>query len=107
MIVVNIQKMIKSSFVGFKKYIKVNGVGYKIMLNEENKEELVVQAGLTHFLRQRFHPSLKINFTRKSRMARIRGTSFSVLTNMCSSLRNKRKPNVFTGKGIRFRKEKV
>jgi ribosomal protein L6P/L9E len=99
--------MIKSSFVGFKKYIKVNGVGYKITLSEENKEELIVHAGFTHLLKQVYHPSLNIKFTRKSRMARIRGASLSILTNTCSSLRNKRKPNVFTGKGIRFRKEKI
>jgi ribosomal protein L6P/L9E len=99
--------LVKSSFVGFKRYVKVKGVGYKFGLNEENTNELIVKAGLTHPITQKFHSSLDFAFTRKSRMVRVRSVSLFYITDSCSSLRNKRKPNVFTGKGIRFRREKV
>ncbi len=102
---VTTQKFIKSSDVGFTKYLRVIGVGYKFI--EDNPSELQVQVGFTHLLKQPIHPLFKIKSTRKKRMIRVKSISFSELTNSLACLRNKRKPNVFTGKGLRFRKQKV
>jgi ribosomal protein L6P/L9E len=104
---VKLQKFVKSAKVGFKAYLRIIGVGYKFFITENKPMELKAQGGFTHLLVQNLHPSFTIKFTRKSRMIKLRSSSLSRLTNDLACLRNKSKPNVFTGKGIKFRSQKV
>ena len=105
---VTLQKMVKSAFVGFRKYLRIIGVGYNFSVDEiQGSNLLIAHAGLTHLLRQELHPSISVEFSRKKRLVRAKSACLSILTNTLASVRNTRKPNVFTGKGIRFRKQKV
>jgi large subunit ribosomal protein L6 len=97
-----LKKILHSASVGFKKYLRVRGVGYKFVVNERNVE---VFAGLSHKIGQDLREEFLINITRKQRMIKVRSRSLQDLTNSLSSMRLLRKPNPFTGKGIRFRKE--
>lgn len=102
--IVALKKGLQAASVGFKKYLRVRGVGYKFVVTEKNVE---VFAGLSHRIMKELHDEFLIKITRKQRMIQLRSRSLQGLTNTLSTIRLLRKPNPFTGKGIRYRKENL
>lgn len=103
------------SDVGFKGYVRVRGVGYRFQIDEADKKlppsesmpHLHVSAGLSHPVVVPLNPEYKSALTRKFRMLRLRSKGLNSLTQTLSSLRAMRPPDVYKGKGIRYRKDNV
>ena len=103
--------------VGFKGYVRVRGVGYRFQVEEPTKPQVAadptasptlhVSAGLSHPLSVSLNPEFKYALTRKFRMLRLRSKGLNSLTQTLSSLRSMRPPDVYKGKGIRYRKDNV
>jgi large subunit ribosomal protein L6 len=105
--------------VGFKGYLRVRGVGYRFQLDAGDVKadtlidehaaspHLHVSAGLSHPLVVPINPEFTSAMTRKFRMLRLRSKGLNTLTQTLSSLRNMRPPDVYKGKGIRYRKDTV
>jgi large subunit ribosomal protein L6 len=86
--------------VGFRRYLRVRGVGYKFGLEGDNI--LTISCGLSHLIKYQLPPGMSIKFSRKFKMIRLQHNSLALLTGMMSYLRNLRKPDVYKGKGIRY-----
>jgi len=103
--------------VGFKGYLRVRGVGYRFAVDEPSAAEkaanvaaaptLHVSAGLSHPLVVALNPEFKHALTRKFRMLRLRSKGLNSLTQTLAALRELRPPDVYKGKGIRYRKDNV
>ena len=103
--------------VGFKGYVRVRGVGFRFQVDTPTKPELAanpaagptlhVSAGLSHPLVVPLNPEYTFALTRKFRMLRLRSKGLNSLTQTLSSLRAMRPPDVYKGKGIRYRKDNV
>ena len=95
-------KLFNSVCIGFKRYLRVLGVGFKFLVHKNNVETFV---GFSHILFKKFSDEFKIHVTKKQRMLKIESRSFQVLNKQLYELFLLRRPNVFTGKGLRFRRE--
>ena len=101
---VKIQRMIVGAGVGFKKYLRVRGVGYS--LNLENGI-LSAKVGYTHILKKKLPINFHTKFSRKSKVVRFRSKSLSKLTLFLSSMRVLRRPDIYKGKGIRYKGDPI
>jgi len=95
--------MIGSS-VGFKNALRVRGVGYKFSLSST---QLTIQAGYSHILRSKLPDAKSIMINKKSTLFQLKSDNLVVLNTFLSSIRNLHKPDVYKGKGIRYRKDLV
>jgi len=110
-----LQRAMVGSDVGFKGFLRVRGVGYRFQLeqadskapvgSEEANPHLHVSAGLSHPLVVPLNPEFQTTLTRKFRTLRLRSKGLNSLTTTMASLRSMRPPDVYKGKGIRYRKE--
>ena len=98
------KRMIVGAGVGFKKYLRVRGVGYKFEL-----ENLALKAkvGYTHTIQKTLPSEFFIRFSRKFKVIRLRSKSLTRLTSLLCSLRSFRKPDIYKGKGIRYKGDPV
>jgi len=116
-VLAELQRAMIGADVGFKGYLRVRGVGYRFAVDEPSAEEkkaspgagptLHVSAGLSHPLVVPLNPEFKHALTRKFRMLRLRSKGLNSLTQTLASLRAMRPPDVYKGKGIRYRKDNV
>jgi large subunit ribosomal protein L6 len=95
--------MIGSS-VGFKNALRVRGVGYKFSLSAT---QLIIQAGYSHILRSKLPIVQSIMTNKKSTLFQLKSDNLVQLNTFLSSIRNLHKPDVYKGKGIRYRKDFV
>jgi len=91
---------------GYKKYLRVKGVGYRFEINNVN-HILSAKVGWSHLLSKKIPSEFKITFSRKSKAIRLRSRSLNLLTGLLAYLRRKRQPDVYKGKGIRYRKDTI
>jgi large subunit ribosomal protein L6 len=97
------QWMIGSS-VGFKNALRVRGVGYKFSLSST---QLIIQAGYSHILRSKLPSVQSIMTNKKSTLFQLKSDNLVQLNTFLSRIRNLHKPDVYKGKGIRYRKDVV
>jgi large subunit ribosomal protein L6 len=112
-----LQRAMVGADVGFKGYLRVRGVGYRFAVDQPTPAEvkadpaaspmLHVSAGLSHPLVVPLNPEFTHALTRKFRMLRLRSKGLNSLTQTLSALRAMRPPDVYKGKGIRYRKDNV
>jgi len=95
----NIEKMRIGNIVGFRRYLKVRGVGYKFT-REHNM--LYIQVGFSHVLEYKLPEEIKTKFSRKGKMTRFYSKDLDLVTNILAYLRKLRKPDTYKGKGIRY-----
>ena len=96
--------MIIGSGVGFKRYLRVRGVGYYFKIN---RGILTAKVGYTHILAKKLPVEFHTKFSRKSKVLRFRSKSLSKLTLFLSTLRVLRRPDIYKGKGIRYRRDPI
>lgn len=96
--------MVIGAATGFKRYLRVRGVGYKFAF-EPISNQVKIAVGLTHLIEHNFPLDIKIKTTRKFRMIKCVSVHLATLTNTLSFLRNQKKPDAYRGKGLRHRKE--
>jgi ribosomal protein L6P/L9E len=102
MIIVLLKRMIIGAGVGFKKYLRVRGVGYKF---EMSGPALSAKVGYTHLIKKVIPCEFQMKFSRKSKVIRCRSKSLNSITGFLSALRSMRKPDIYKGKGIRYRRD--
>ena len=100
-----LQHWILGTTVGFKNALRVRGVGYRFDLFPT---KITIQAGNSHLLRQDLpcsvsFQSLKLN--KKSTLLSFKTSNLVILKNFLSTIRNFHKPDIYKGKGIRYKKE--
>lgn len=98
------RRMIVGAGVGFKKYLRVRGVGYKF---EVINLRLKAKVGFTHLIQKQLPSEFFIKFSRKSKVIRFRSKSLTKLTGVLSNIRGQKKPDVYKGKGIRYKHDPV
>jgi large subunit ribosomal protein L6 len=96
--------MIVGCGVGFKKYLRVKGVGYKFELVNGI---LSANVGYTHKLQKILPVEFYTKFSRKSKVVRFRSKSLSKLTGFLAALRVLRLPDIYKGKGIRYKRDPI
>jgi ribosomal protein L6P/L9E len=101
---VTIRRMIIGAGVGFKKYLRVRGVGYSF---QSENGLLCAKVGYTHTLKKTLPVEFYTKFSRKSKVVRFRSKSLSKLTLFLATLRVLRKPDIYKGKGIRYRRDPI
>lgn len=101
---VGLRRMVIGAGVGFKKYLRVRGVGYKFELEDK---VLTARVGYTHALHKIMPAEFTTRFSRKSKVIRFRSKSLTKLTGFLAELRALRKPDIYKGKGIRYRRDPV
>lgn len=90
--------------VGFQKALRIRGVGYKFSILPT---KLIIQAGYSHLLRVVLPSWRSIMSNKKSTLIHIKTEDLVKLSTFLSGIRNLRKPDVYKGKGIRYRKDLV
>lgn len=86
---------------GYKKKLKMVGVGYKAFL--EPRRLLKITLGYSHTNYYRLFSDLSIRFSRKNNKFHLRGSSLPAVTGAAAFLHALKKPDVYKGKGIRYR----
>lgn len=101
-----LQYLIIATCCGFKRFLKIRGVGYKWFFNPITKQ-IEVDAGLSHKFQMKTWSKLKYKITFKGKQISFRLKSLITLSQILFVLRNKRVPNYITGQGIRYLKDKA
>ena len=99
-----LRKAVLSATVGIKKYLLVRGVGYKFI--RKNKY-LTLQVGYSHRINMLLPSYVQTKLNRKSTKIKFLSSNLSDLTGILSAIRGFKKPDVYKGKGVRYRKDKV
>jgi large subunit ribosomal protein L6 len=97
------QNMI-GALVGFKNFLRVRGVGYRFQLTSK---KLVVNVGYSHSLQIKLPFKHKFILNKKSTFLRVKGCNLAKLSNFLAFVRNLRQPDVYKGKGIRYKKDPI
>jgi large subunit ribosomal protein L6 len=99
-----IQKAILSAVTGYKKYLLVRGVGYKFY---NKKHYLSFQVGYSHKINITLPSDFKVKLNRKSTTVQFRNYNDNFLNSLISKIRNFKKPDVYKGKGLRYKRDSV
>jgi len=95
---------IVSLISGFKKYLRVRGVGYRFSLLKNNI--LQIEVGLSYNLQIKLPHIYKTQFSRKFTKIKFFSLNLQQLALLVSNIRKLRVPDIYKGKGIRFLVEK-
>lgn len=101
---VKIIQNVLGALVGFKGFLRVRGVGYRFQILSK---KLIISVGYSHNLEVKLPFNQKYTLNKKSTFLRVKGNNIVTLSNFLSFVRNSRKPDVYKGKGIRYRKDPV
>lgn len=101
---VYLQQMTIAVVIGFKKYLRVRGVGFRFTIT--SYEFLTIQVGFSHILQATISDLFDFKQSRKFKVLRVRTLYLEKVAGLFSSLKNLSKPNVYTGKGIRYARAK-
>jgi len=86
---------------GYKSKLKLVGVGYKAFLEEQNK--LKISLGYSHVNYHSLDSTVAVKFNRKNTRFHLSGISLPVVTGTAAALHALKKPDVYKGKGIRYK----
>lgn len=95
---------IVGALVGFKSFLRVRGVGYKFQFAYK---KLSIHVGYSHNLQVKLPLKQKFLLNKKSTFLRVKSHDLAKLSNFLSFVRNLRQPDVYKGKGIRYRKDPI
>lgn len=90
--------------VGIKKYLLVRGVGYKFI---KKNQYLTLQVGYSHKVNILMPSFIKTKLNRKATKIKFVNNNIGVLTGILASIRGFKKPDVYKGKGVRYRQDTV
>ena len=86
---------------GFRRLVV--GVGYRV---QQSGEGVTLQVGFSHSVDIRPLPGVTLEVEGNNRIL-VRGTDKQAVGQMAAQIRAKRKPNAYTGKGVRYAGEQV
>ena len=88
---------------GFQRGLELVGVGYRV---QQSGEDIVLQVGFSHQVTVSPLPGAKLVVEGNNRII-VQGIDKQVVGEMAARIRRIRKPNVYTGKGIRYAGEQL
>jgi len=100
-----IKRTLLGAGVGFKRYLRVRGVGYKFELIPSNL--LTAKVGYTHLVQKKLPSEFSTRFSRKSKVVRFRSKSLTKITSVLAHIRSMRLPDIYKGKGIRYKRDPI
>jgi large subunit ribosomal protein L6 len=86
---------------GYKEKIKTVGVGYRG--NFETKQLISFSLGYSHKVYHLLPPTAEIEFSRKNNKMNLFGASLPIVSSSAAALHRAKSPDVYNGKGIRYR----
>ena len=101
---VRLMQNMVGSVVGFKNFLRVRGVGYRFHIGSN---KIIISVGYSHTLEVKLPFKHKFLLNKKSTCLRAKSNDLSQLSNSLSFVRNLRQPDVYKGKGIRYRIDPV
>jgi large subunit ribosomal protein L6 len=90
---------------GYRVRLKTVGVGYKGRLEENDLLRIAV--GYSHPLHYFLEQSIRIKFSRKNNRFNLQGANSAITHQTAADLYNFKKPDVYKGKGVRYRGVKL
>jgi large subunit ribosomal protein L6 len=99
---IHLKQLLIGVSIGFKKFLRVRGVGYKFKLSLTT---LTIQVGYSHLLKIKVPLFKSFILNKKATLVRGQGVNLSLLTTFFAATRFLRSPDVYKGKGIRYRKD--
>jgi ribosomal protein L6P/L9E len=100
---VYLQQHIAASLVGFKKYLRLRGVGYAF--SNKIKYILQTEVGYSHPVLSVILSEFVVKLSSKFTKVKLKSYNLMLLTHFLSYLRKQRFPEVYKGKGIRYRRD--
>lgn len=96
--------MVKGVSEGFSKTLVIKGVGYRA---EMQGNDLVMQLGHTHLDVVKAVKGVEISVNTKDMEVTVTGIDKQLVGQVAAMIREKRKPEVYHGKGVRYKDEHV
>ena len=97
---------IETSITIFQK-LKIIGVGYRIDFIENSKKKLLtLKLGYSHYFYVKIPNNLELNCFTKTKFS-IFGNSYYEISNLSSKIKEKKLPDPYKGKGIRYENETI
>ena len=97
------QEKLIGAFTGYKKRIRLRGIGYKFLLNNNN---IILRIGFTHTFNIILSSLLYYRLNKKHTKLALKFNNFNKLTLFLSAFQNVQRPNIYSGKGIRYNLKK-
>ena len=98
-----IANLIEGVTQGFSKHLELNGVGYRAVLQGKT---LKLALGYSHDIEFEIPDSVKITVPKPTEIT-INGIDQQIVGQIAANIREKRKPEPYKGKGIRYKDEYV
>lgn len=98
-----VANMITGVSQGFQKSLDLVGVGYRA---QQSGEGAVLQLGLSHPVNIQPLPGVSIEVEGNNRII-VSGVDKQAVGQMAAQIRSTRKPNAYTGKGVRYAGEQI
>ncbi len=100
-----LSNMVVGVSAGFQKTLDLVGVGYRAQ-QEESGGSVIIQAGYSHPVAVHPLPGVTLEVQGNNRI-HVKGIDKQAVGQMAAEIRRIRKPNAYTGKGIRYSDEVV
>jgi large subunit ribosomal protein L6 len=97
-----IKQIFVSTSVGFKNFLKIRGVGYKFNVSPTY---LTIEVGFSHLLKKKIPLFKSFMANKKTTTLRAQAPNLVVLNTFFAATRSLRQPDVYKGKGIRYKKD--
>ena len=94
---------IKGVLYGYKKKLKLKGVGYIAELIDNS---LILKLGFSSTINVKIPDSIKVKI-KKRKLLKILGCDLNEVTQFAANIRRYRVPEVYKGKGVLYFKEKI
>ena len=98
-----LKKNIIGLLLNFKKHLILNGVGYKVFKEEKN---LILKLGYSHDIIIQIPEEIQVNILKNNQIICI-SNNWLKLTQFTYQIRQYKKPEIYKGKGILFKNEKI
>jgi len=110
-----IDKKVIGVMQGFFVSLEIHGIGYRVMLkdvqdsstlNGQTKQQLIFKLGYSHDIEIVLPTNVRA-FCPKPTLLCIYGIDYHFLSQICAKIKGFKKPEVYKGKGIRFKDEEI
>lgn len=98
-----INNMVVGVFEGFKKELEINGVGYRAALQGKT---LVLSLGYSHPVEMPFPEGITVELPTQTKII-VNGYDKQAVGEFAATIRSKRKPEPYLGKGIKYVDERI
>ncbi len=95
--------MVIGVFEGFKKELEINGVGYRAAIQGKT---LVLSLGYSHPVEMPFPEGITIELPTQTKII-VHGYDKQAVGEFAATIRSKRKPEPYLGKGIKYADERI